>query len=332
MFYPLDASARYWKRVRKMRTNIAASIRARLFNKAKENREEFEFTLVRYACERFLYRLGESHLRGSYILKGASLLSVWLKESYRVTRDVDLLAFGRRDFNTIRAAIESICRIPCSMDGLAFDLDSLRISQTRDALKYPGCRAKLHALLDSARIHLQVDFGFGDVLTAGTEEAKLPTLIDGLPVPNLRAYPRVTTIAEKFEAMVKLGRNNSRMKDFHDIWILSQNFVFQGNPLRKAILACFERRGTPWTDEIPEVLQLTFYSDDSLQTRWQSYCPQSNLLVQAPYVSFEVVGERICAFLGPVCKSILANTPFLMYWPSGGPWKMYTELDVLHTP
>ena len=303
-----------------MRTNIAASIRARLLNKAKENGEEFEFTLVRYACERFLYRLGESHLRESYILKGASLLSVWIKESYRVTRDIDLLAFGRRDPSAIRSAIESICRIPCSMDGLAFDLDSLRISLTRDTLKYLGCRAKLHALLDRARIHLQVDFGFGDVLTSGTEEAKLPTLIDGLPVPNLRAYPRVTTIAEKFETMVKLGRNNSRMKDFHDIWILSQNFAFQGNALCKAILTCFERRGTPWPDEIPEVLQLTFYSDDGLQTRWQSYCPQSNLLSQAPFVSFEVVGERICAFLGPVCKSILANTPFLMYWPSGGPW------------
>ena len=191
---------------------------------------------------------------------------------------------------------------------------------TRDTLKYPGCRAKLHALLDRARIHLQVDFGFGDVLTSGTEEAKLPTLIDGLPVPNLRAYPRVTTIAEKFETMVKLGRNNSRMKDFHDIWILSQSFAFQGNVLCKAILICFERRGTPWPDEIPEVLQLAFYSDDSLQTRWQSYLHQSTFFFQAPPVSFEAIGERIRAFLGPVRKSILADGPFFMYWPAGGPW------------
>ncbi len=305
-----------------MRANIAASIKARLLNTAKANGEEFEFTLVRYACERFLYRLGKSHLRESYILKGASLLSVWMKKPHRVTRDIDLLAFGRRESTTIRVAIESICCIPCSMDGLAFDLDSLRISLTRDVLKYPGCRAKLHALLDRARIHFQVDFGFGDILTSGTEETKLPTLINGLPVPNLRAYPRVTTIAEKFEAMMKLGRNNSRMKDFHDIWILSQNFAFQGNPLRKAIRACFERRSTSWTDEIPEVLRLTFYSDDSLQTRWQSYCHQSILFFQAPFVSFEAIGERIRAFLGPVRKSILADVPFFMYWPAGGPWNM----------
>ena len=304
-----------------MRTNIAASIRARLLNKAKENGEEFEFTLVSYARERFLYRLGESHLRKSYILKGASLLSVWMKESYRVTTwDIDLLVFGMRNSTAIRLTIESICHIPCPMDGLAFDFDSLKLSPTRNELKYPGYRANLHALLDRARLHLQVGFGFGDVITSGTKETELPTLIDGLPIPTLRAYPRVTTIAEKFETMVKLGRNNSRMKDFHDVWVLSQNFAFQGNSLRKAILMCFERLGTPWTDEIPEPLQLSFYSDDKLQTRWQFYLHRFTLLFQTPFVSFEDVGERIRTFLGPVRESVLADAPFVMDWPLGGPW------------
>lgn len=251
-----------------MSPDIAASIKARLLNKAKEKGEEFELFLVRYACERFLYRLGASELKSRCILKGAGLLALWMEDPYRATRDIDLLASGANDEANVRAAMETICNVPCPEDGLAFNLDSLAISPIRAEEKYPGQRAVLPARLGTARIRLQVDFGFGDAVTPYPEESPLPTLTGGVPTPRLRVYPLVASVAEKFEIMVHLGRRNSRMKDFHDIWALSDTFAFEGPTLRDAISRCFERRGTRWTAELPDALGPAFYSDADVRSRW----------------------------------------------------------------
>ena len=160
------------------------------------------------------------------------------------TRDVDLLATGENDEEAVRQVMTTICNVPCPEDGLVFEIETLRVSPIRDDQRYGGQRAKLRALLGKANISVQVDFGFGDVVTPGPEEAQLPTLIDRVPAPVLHTYPKVTTIAEKFEAMVQLGTRNSRMKDFYDIWALSENFVFDGIELQQAVALCFERRGT----------------------------------------------------------------------------------------
>src|SRR5207249_5738655 len=125
--------------------------------------------------------------------------------------------------------------------------------------EYPGKRARFVAFLGTARMRVQVDFGFGDALVAGPEEIEYPTMLTGLPAPRLRAYPREASVAEKFEAMVELDIRNSRMKDFHDVWALSGAFAFDGPTLQRATAACFERRGTPWTDGVPRALTPVFY-------------------------------------------------------------------------
>ena len=303
-----------------MSPDIAASIKARLLSRAKEHGVELELFLVRYACERFLYRLGASELRERCILKGAGLLTLWMDEPYRATRDLDLLAFGSSDDAGIRATMETICAVPCPEDGLRFDLASLDISPIRAAEEYDGRRAVLRAFLGKARIRIQVDFGFGDAVTPGPEDAEYPTLLDGLPVPRIRTYPRVVTVAEKFQAMVDLGRRNSRRKDFHDIWALSSAFEFDGTVLRNAVSACFERRRTAWTTEVPDVLRATFYGDAELQARWSAYLRAGAFRVSPP-ASFELIGERIRSFLGPVRASIVAGDPFNRPWHPGGPWK-----------
>jgi hypothetical protein len=220
-----------------MSPDIAASIKARLLNRARTQGSELELVLVRYACERFLYRLGASAARERCVLKGAGLLTLWMDEPYRATRDVDLLAFGSSDDAGIREVMETICAVPCPEDGLRFDLDSLDISPIRTEEEYQGRRAVLRAFLGKARIRIQVDYGFGDAVTPGPEDAEYPTLLDGLPNPRIRTYPRVVTVAEKFQAMVDLGRRNSRMKDFHDVWALSSKFAFDGTALREAVSA-----------------------------------------------------------------------------------------------
>ena len=302
-----------------MSTNTEASIRARLLNRARTEGTEFQLYLVRYACERFLYRLGASTVRDHCILKGAGLLAVWMEEPFRATRDIDILAFEANDTEAIRAMMSVICNVPCPEDGLLFDIDTLDVSAIRAGQRYGGQRARILALLGTARITVQVDFGFGDAVTPGPEDARLPTLIAGLPEPFLRTYPKVSAIAEKFESMVHLEIRNSRMKDFYDIWALSETFAFDGFELQQAVERCFERRGTSWTAEIPDALKPEFYSDINLRSRWSDYGRQGGLL-KPPPAAFEDIGDRMRSFFGPVRDAILSNKTFAGHWPAGGPW------------
>ena len=303
-----------------MSPDVAASVKARLLNGAKASGEEFERTLSRFAAERLLYRIGQSDARDRCILKGAGLLTVWLPDPYRATRDVDLLATGPDDDATIRATLETICAVPCPDDGLWFDLTKLDIAMIRPDEEYSGKRARFSAWLGSAKIQVQVDFGFGDAMTTGPEEVEYPTILADLPVPHIRAYPRVASVAEKFEAMVKLETRNSRMKDFHDVWALSGTFPFDGQELRDAVAACFDRRGTTWAGEVPSVLTPAFYQGSDLQERWNAYLRRGAMRTPPPS-GFEEIGERVRQFLLPVRDAILDESRLEVQWVPGGPWQ-----------
>ena len=229
------------------------------------------------------------------------------------------MAFGESDEETVRTIIRTVCDVPCEEDGITFDLESLKVSPIRENQKYQGRRANLHARLGKAQIPVRVDFGFGNAVTSVVDEERLPTLIAGVPAPLLRTYPRVATIAEKFETMVQLGARNSRMKDFYDVWALSETFPFEGTELREAVERCFERRGTVWTEALPYALTSAFYSNADLQDRWQSY-GQDGQLLSSPPSAFEEIGSRIQSFLGPVRECILARLPWEKHWPASGPW------------
>ncbi len=302
-----------------MSPDVAASIKAQLLTGARAEGEEFERTLTRFAAERLLYRLGVSHARQRCLLKGASLLTVWLPDPYRATRDVDLLASGPADDAAVRALIEEICAVSCPEDALRFDLSGITVEAIRAEEEYSGKRARFLAYLGSARIQIQVDIGFGDALGAEPEEIEYPTMLERLPAPRLRAYPRAASVAEKFEAMIKLDTRNSRMKDFHDVWALSTVFGFDGPTLRRAIAACFEHRRTPWAAEVPRALTPAFYQMPDLETRWRHYLSAGAVLVPPP-APFGAIGERIIGFLGPVRSSIVEGVSFDGAWPPGGPW------------
>jgi hypothetical protein len=299
---------------------LSASIRGRLLNQAKAKGEEFERTLTRFAAERLLYRIGASGARDRCILKGASLLSVWLPDPYRATRDVDVLAFGAADDEAIRSLVTEICAARCPEDALSFDLLNLTIEPIRPEDEYSGKRARFRAQLGSARIAVQLDIGFGDAIGGQLEEVVYPTMLPALPAPRLRAYPREIAVAEKFEAMVNLDTRNSRMKDFHDVWALANAFDFAGASLQKAIATCFERRATRLDNETPRVLTAAFYQMREIEQRWRRYLAAGAILISPP-TQFEVIGDRIGQFLGPVRESIVAGRQFASVWLAGGPWR-----------
>lgn len=303
-----------------MTRNVAASIKARLLKRAKESHQELELVLVRYACERFLYRLGASELRDRYVLKGAALLTLWMDDPYRATRDLDFLARGPSDEESIRRMVATVCAVPCAEDGLLFDVESMELSPIRVEEEYQGLRVVLLAFLGAARIRVQLDLGFGDALTSPPHERTYPTLIDSLPAPTVRAYPPEATIAEKLEAMVSLGRRNSRMKDFHDLWALSSELSFEGPVFRDAVRACFERRRTPWIETLPDVLTTAFYEDPTLAKRWADYLRAAAFRTPPP-ASFETIGERILQIVAPVRDSLIAGDAFEMRWSAKGPWR-----------
>jgi hypothetical protein len=307
-----------------MSRDVAASVRARLLHQAKARGEEFERTLARFAGERLLFRLGACPARDRCILKGASLLAVWMPDPYRATRDVDVLASGPTDDDAIRSLIAEICAVACPEDGLRFDLSELVVEAIRAEEEYSGKRARFRAFLGQARIAVQLDLGVGDAIAIAPEEITYPTMLSSLPAPRLRAYPREQTVAEKFEAMVKLDTQNSRMKDFHDVWALAGAFEFDGAALQRAVAVCFERRRTPWTEEAPRALTTAFYHLPELANRWRNYLAAGAVLIPPP-ARFGDIGERITSFLGPVRDSIVATEPLVQTWPPSGPWKPSEE-------
>ncbi len=306
-----------------MTPDVAASVRARLLTVARDTGEEFERTLVRFAAERWLYRLGQSAVRDRCVLKGAALLAVWLPNPHRATRDVDLLGSGASDEAAISQLITEVSTTPCPNDGLTFDLSELSIEPIREEAAYSGVRALFWARLANAKIRMQVDFGFGDAIPHGPEVVTLPLMLGALPTTTLRAYPREQAVAEKFEAMVQLETRNSRMKDFHDVWALAGAFAFDGARLSDAVAACFARRNTPWATGTPPALTARFYEDAAMRSRWTGYL-SAGAVQDAPPRDFTVIGERLMAFLGPVRDAVMANELLQDRWMPAGAWETVT--------
>jgi hypothetical protein len=225
--------------------NVAASVRHRLLNHAREEQQEFQLVLTRYALERLIFRLSLSPYAEKFVLKGAMLFYVWnpTAGAYRPTRDLDFLMRGENSVEILETIFRTIAQAEVNPDGLVFDPKSVKAEPIREDNRYGGIRVQLMAVMEKARIPLQIDVGFGDKITPGPEQITFPSLL-GQEVARLSAYPKETVIAEKLEAMVSLGEANSRMKDFYDIHFLSLHYAFDGDILRQAIAVTFAVRRT----------------------------------------------------------------------------------------
>lgn len=258
--------------------NLAASVRARLQNRARADNVNFQQMLTRFALERLLYRLSISRHRDQFLLKGALLFDLWFQEPHRPTQDVDFLGFGSDDLVRIADVFRDICAVRVQ-DGIDFDPSSVRAAEIRLAANYGGVRVNLLGTLAGARCPVQADIGFGDAVTPGPEDTVYPTLLPDLPAPSLRVYPKYTVVAEKFHAIVQLGIENSRMKDFFDLWVLTREPHLDSGILRQAIAATFDRRGTALPSVTPLGLSDEFISDRLKQSQWQGFASKNRIEV-----------------------------------------------------
>jgi predicted nucleotidyltransferase component of viral defense system len=297
-------------------TNVAASVHQRLLARSHATGAEPNDTFLRYALERFLYRLAVSPHASSFMLKGATLFTVWEEDPHRATRDIDLLGFGEDSAERLSAVFADVCRVSVPDDGMTFDPASMTVSDIREGQTYQGKRVRLAAKLGTARYAVQIDIGFGDALAAWGTEITMPTLLD-FPAPRLRAYPAEAVVAEKLHAMVQHGMLNSRMKDIYDVQALAARLPFDGDSLAEAVRLTFERRGRPVGAELPAPLTPAFAADEVMLQRWAGFLRRNRLEA----VDLAVVGQRLSAFLLEPWEALANDGGFALEWPPGGPWR-----------
>lgn len=296
-------------------SNVAASVRQRLLNRAKSDHRPFNELLQYYAMERFLYRLSRSPHARRFVLKGALMLRAWNSPEFRPTMDIDVLGKTKNEDANLIAKIKDIIAVEVPPDGLVFDPASIRAERITQDADYAGIRLRFKAVLDSAKVTIQIDVGFGDVVFPEPQPCTLPTLLD-FPPPKLMGYSRESAIAEKFEAMVRHRELNSRMKDFYDVWLLARQFDFEGKQLGEAIRLTFDNRGVP----LPEVI-IAFTESFTLdkQVAWTAF--RKRLEQESIPESFAEVVAVVDGFLSPVVKAMIAKQPVPGKWSVTGRWR-----------
>ena len=296
--------------------NHPASVHARL-RQLRPSGQDLNRILQQYVAERFLYRLGASPVADRFILKGASLFLVWNGDAFRGTGDIDLLAKGRTTQDAIRRALDVICAVPCTKDGIVFDTSRTRVRQLPVDDGH-STRFHLVGMLGNVRLPLQVDIGVGDTVNPPPKRSRYPTLLDH-PQPMVWMYPRETLIAEKFAAMVSMAHHNSRIKDVWDIAALATDFFFDGPVLQRAVRATLLQREALRRTEVA-ALGPVYYEEPERQAMWSGFRSRVEVHGYQPN-SLAEAGVVVRAFLRPVWSSILDEEPFEMEWSPGGPWR-----------
>ena len=299
--------------------DMAASVRQRLLNLSRDRGENYQLLLTRYALERFLYRLSISRHANSLVLKGAFRFMAWTDEAHRPTRDLDFTGTGDESPENLGKVISEICWVENAPDdGLRFDAGMVQVEAIREDQVYQGLRAKFIAHLGNIPVSVQIDVGFGDVVTPGPEEIDYPTLLDQ-PAPRIKAYPKESVVAEKLQAMVAIGMPTSRMKDFYDIWTMARIFSFEGEVLAQAIRATFQRRKTALPKDLPVALTDEFAQDAGKASQWRAFVGRNDL--ETGETSLHQVIADLRDFLLLPLHAAATGNQFKLTWPAAGQWE-----------
>lgn len=296
--------------------NMGHSVNVRLKNLAQEQNVGFDYLLLRYAYERFLYRLGHSPYAERFILKGASAFSVWFGPMLRVTRDTDLLCHGDSDPEHLVQCFREICETSVPDDGIVFDISSITASEIKKDAQYQGTRIAFYARIQNARVPMQFDIAFGDSVYPEAELQEYPRLLNTFPAPSILVYSRYTVIAEKFEAIISLGMLNSRLKDYYDIWLLSERFDFDYLLLGQAISKTFRNRGTIIPVELPIGLSGEFYEDPLKQSQWRAFLERVS-----PEQKPKSLRDAVNGISALLRAFILSKNDHLTKWIAGKGWQ-----------
>lgn len=281
--------------------NFGCSVKAKLLNISRNEKQGYQMLVTRYLQERLLYRLSISQYNDRFFLKGGALLYAHERFLARPTLDIDFMGHHiDNDKENIKKVFAEICAIPYEQDGVIFRTKTLRTDDIAIEKKYPGVRLTLTATIDTIRQDVSMDIGFGDVITPHPSELDYPNLIDGFPDTNILAYSLETVIAEKFQTMISKAEANSRMKDFYDLYTILQGGKYDREILSEAIKATFENRQTSYIDN-HTVFNPDFANNSDLTTRWSAFIKK--LRIPQELTFFKVV-EYIQSKLKPYWEEL----------------------------
>jgi hypothetical protein len=279
-----------------MKQGSPTSIRAVLLNLSKKENLSFQQVVTRYLHERLLYRVSLSEYKSSFVLKGGALMYAIEGLHTRPTLDIDLLARNiDNDKENVKNIFKQICEINYRNDCVHFDSDSITVSDIAKEKKYSGVRLLIDTQFDTVRQPIQIDIGFGDVITPAAISLAYPVLLNELDSPDIFAYSMETVIAEKFEAMIQLGELNSRMKDFHDVYTLLTNNRIDDAVLSEAIFSTFKSRNTLLKSN-PEIFAKEFYLYEPRKTAWKFFLRK----IKSPPLDFQEVVKYITSRLSDI--------------------------------
>jgi hypothetical protein len=300
--------------------NPAISIRAKLLAHAKQHGDDFQRVLTRYAIERLLFRLSQTDAAERYVLKGAMLFVTWPKHVFRPTGDLDLLGEGNPEPAALMALFTTICQVAFPEDGIVFDPATLKVEPVREADKYQGARLSLRGDLAGARIPVQIDIGFGDHVHPEPKRENFPSLLPDLPQANILMYPPETVVAEKFEAMIRFGEANGRIKDFHDIWVTTRTFPFDLANVVEAVGGTLRRRETAIPTQTPVGLTDAFAAIAEERGLWSGFLRRTPPALEPP--AFSALQAELRSFFGPIIASLAVPEGARGTWdPDAGTWR-----------
>ena len=274
--------------------NYGKSVRTRLLTVSKESDIPYMTILVRYLQERLLYRVSQSEFKENFYLKGGALLYAFNQEKARPTKDIDFLGTHiSNDRDYIKAVFTKIAQMACEEDGVTYDTDTIEVIDITQEKKYHGARLTMTAYLDTVRQQISMDIGFGDVVTPGPQNLSYPLLLENVPNVNLLAYSLETVVAEKFEAMISLSVNNSRMKDFYDLYRILGETNWDSEVLGEAVRNTFSNRKTAYVENHP-LFSNDFYADTNRIARWNGFLKG---IKAKELIPFAETGKRIREYM-----------------------------------
>ena len=295
--------------------DMAASVLARLKNKAAESGRSYQLCLQLFCQEEFLRRLEKSKYAGNLVLKGGLFIYSLTDFDSRVTVDVDFLL--RKIPNTpeqLKAILKEIIATDTGNDFITFEIKD--VAPIAVAKKYAGIGASLVAYIKNTKTPVNIDFGVGDVIVPKQEKRKIPTQLDDFTAPTINTYSLETTIAEKFDAILSLMEFSSRMKDYYDIYYLANKFDFDGKVLTKALKKTFENRGHTFSVEQFEQV-MGFANDSAMQKKWKAFTHK----IDTKTDDFSTVLKTIKVFLTESFTAAVRDKEFTGKWSAAnGEW------------
>ena len=296
--------------------DVAASVLARLKNKAQISGRSYQLCLQLFCQEEFLRRLEKSKYAENLVLKGGLFIYSLTDFDSRVTVDVDFLL--RQMPNTpeqLKTVLEEIIATPTGNDFITFEIKD--VAPIAVAKKYAGIGASVVARIKNTKTPFSIDFGVGDVIVPKQEKRKIPTQLSDFDAPTVNTYSLETTIAEKIDAILSLMEFSSRMKDYYDIYYLANKFDFDGATLAEALKKTFENRGHSFTIEQFEQV-MGFDNDGAMQKKWKAFTHK----IDTKTDDFSKVIETINLFLAEPFKAAAENTKFTAKWSAkDSEWK-----------